>query len=131
VRVVRGSVGFESLLRQSDAVILDLPSTILLQALSLSKPTFVLMRYCRYSDELERSLRRAAFCVSTATELVAPLERFVAGESYLPDANDSSFLRAVGTNDDDGETISRVVEVLRPLIFDRSRSAAQARRIER
>ncbi|MFH1429683.1 MAG: hypothetical protein ABIH39_08070, partial [Candidatus Margulisiibacteriota bacterium] len=53
---------FTDLLPLADVVVIDLPSTVLLQALTTSKPVFVYTGHLHIDDRAQKLLSRRASC---------------------------------------------------------------------
>ena len=117
-RFVADKQPLPELLQMADAILIDWPSTTLLQALTTSKPIFVYLGHIDMDKEAETLLRRRALCFANATELSSALVDFLRtnGKDLKVDLNDASFLRAYGTHLSDGKSASRAVETLKKLM---------------
>ena len=110
--VVRGERSFVELLNWADLVVLDLPSTTLLQTLAAACPTFVLMRYWRLGKDAEDLLRGSAVHAATVDQLMFSLRRYLENGTYPGDPTDTAWLREWGTQLDDGASVERATAAL-------------------
>lgn len=107
VEIVSARLNFTDLLAWSDVVVLDLPSTTLLQALAARRRTFVLLSYWRPSPESEGLLRKAVVARDSADELCSDLALSLKTGVFPAEPDDSTFLRACGTFMDPGSATER------------------------
>jgi len=114
IRIIRDEMGYLDLLSQSRAVVIDYPSTTLLQAVATRKPVFVLLRHFPLAGEAETLLRRRAFCSADLQEFTALLRDYLHGDDAgpHPDVRDTAFLEAYGITRDDGQVAHRALGVL-------------------
>jgi hypothetical protein len=106
------------LLQASDAVVIDIPSTALLEALMTTKPILVYAdaRYIALRPEARELLRRRVTLAETLSELSSSLDTFLRrGRVDVVDSADREFLRAYGTHHDDGRSGERTVDALRSI----------------
>lgn len=95
--VVAREESFSALLLKHDAVIIDSPTTVLLEALCLEKPIFVLLSAVGLSKEAIVLLRKRAVCVNEPEALIAAVTDYVKHGSYPANIKDEAFLRHYGT----------------------------------
>lgn len=107
---IRDECSFKDLLPLADVVVIDLPSTTLLEALTTSKPLFVYTGHLHIDDQAKKLLERRAECTTQLEELVGILGEFLSTGVYPADVNDNTFLKAYGTCLDDGRISQRAVE---------------------
>lgn len=98
VTVHRRETSFTALLADCDVVLLDIPSTTLLQALAAAKPTFVLLRHWRFATSERAILERSAAVAGEASELCRALEAHLSGRAFPADPREGTFLRRYGTD---------------------------------
>jgi len=110
IRIVRGENTFSELLAESDVVVLDFPSTTLLQSIRSGLPVFVLMRHLRYPPEARRLLEQRAVCSESAAELSNRVQEFLKTGDYPADLKDDQFIKAYGTHLNDGQSAQRAVD---------------------
>lgn len=107
LKVIKSEKSFMDLVSESSAVILDCPSTTLLQALAARKPVFVLTRHWELSEPAQTTLAERAVCRRDADELMTLLGGFVTNGLYPADLRSSSYLKQFGTHFDDGKSAAR------------------------
>lgn len=120
IEFARGTPTFQELLTDCDAVVLDFPSTTLLQALATSLPVFVLTRHLHFPKDVQEVLKRRAMVAEDTTDLAAMLRRFVQSGSYAAETSDAEFLTAYATHRNDGQAARRVFEVIRDQTLGRT-----------
>ena len=76
---------------------IDWPSTVLLEALTTSKPIFVYTGHLHIDDQAQKLLERRASCHGDLKDFVDTLEKFLSGGSINnKDLNDKEFLKRYG-----------------------------------
>jgi len=110
--VVSNEYTFTDLLSYSDLIVLDYPTTVLVQAIAANKPVFVVMKHLHLFTEAWLMLQRRAVCADEPLELIEALKKYLATGIYPADLNDNSFLKAYGTFLDDGHSSERAVNEL-------------------
>lgn len=105
---------YVDLVKRSDVIIIDLPSTTLLQAIALRKTVFVLLKHIKLTDEAVRMLKKRAYCSEDIDEFVEMIRRYFSNEplDQNPDINNTEFLEMYGTSTLDGQVANRVLEIL-------------------
>ncbi len=121
VSVVKTERSYGDLLAESDAVVLDLPSTTVSQAIAAGLPVFVLLAHWHYSKDTRGLLERRVFCGDSGHEIAVAIEEFVRSGRFDRDLGDEAFLRACGTHLGDGASAARAVRV----VEDALRAAAR------
>lgn len=112
IRVFRDERGLTDLMAESDVIVLDCPSTSLLQALQSGLPVFVLMRHWRHPPEARQWLEKRAVCADRVEDLSNHLTRFLESGHYPADRMNDQFLRAFGSHLNDGKSAQRAVSLL-------------------
>ena len=125
--VYRGSPSFEELLRHTDVVVLDLPSTTLLQALNTDLPVFVLTSHWTYPEEATNLLRGRACLADNVEDLLSVLSRYLDTGEYVPSLQDRGFLGEFGTNRDLESAVDRAVETVEALVRERAMAQSAGR----
>jgi len=113
IRIVIEKPSFVELLPQHDLVIVDSPTTTLLQAVATQLPVFVLMSVIRWPDEAISLLRKRAYCADRAAELMQALNRFLENGTPSFEVTNQEFLRQYGAHDGHGkETALSLTEAI-------------------
>lgn len=103
---------FQDLLPVADAIIIDYPSTTLVEALVTTKPVLVLTdaRLLPFDESAMELLKKRARMAYTPTEFVEMVREFLADGSLEDDiSTDTEFLRMYGTHLGDGRSLDRAV----------------------
>jgi hypothetical protein len=127
ISVIRNERSFPDLALHAGMVILDCPSTTLLQAVAAKKPVFTLTKHVHLTGEALAALGGAAFCTANLDEFITTIRRYLAGEpgpASLGPAG-TNFLELYGTDRADGKVADRVISLLRSL-RDEGRSGPAA-----
>jgi hypothetical protein len=103
------------LLQASDAYVIDIPSTALLEALLTPKPILAYSdrRFVALRPEARELLRRRAVVSEMPAEFIRELDAFLSRDSFdeLADPDDA-FLRAYGTYLNDGHSAERAARAV-------------------
>ncbi len=118
IRIIIEKPSFVELLPQHDLVIVDSPTTTLLQAVATKLPVFVLMSVVRWADEAISLLRKRAYCAESAEELMKALNRFLENGTHSFDVNNEEFLSQYGTHDGHGK--ERALSLTEMILNDES-----------
>jgi hypothetical protein len=115
---IRNECGFPDLLPIADVIVIDFPSTILLQALTMSKPIFLYLGHLNIDKKVESLFKRRTYCYSDLNEFTQALDTFLSSGSIdmEADLNDRAFLKMYGTHLDDGKSGVRAANALRNII---------------
>jgi hypothetical protein len=116
IKLIKNEESFTGLLFDHDAVLIDFPTTIILQSIAASKPIFALTRYVDLTDTVKKMAERRIVCQSNVRELLKSLEGYVAGGPYPADIADKEFFETHGVNIDDGQSLSRALCGLEEII---------------
>lgn len=111
-QIIKNERRFTDLLPECDLVLLDFPSTTLLQALATLRPVIALTRHLALSSQTLQLLARRAACAATVQELMRQTEDFLDSGRYEADVHDREYLKAYGTFLDDQGSARRVVDVV-------------------
>jgi len=106
----------EELLLLADIVILDIPSTVLLQSLVTRKPVFVYMGHARFDQNPSQLLMKRAVCDENLEEFISKLEDYLTNKIYSKDPYNKDYLLRFGTYLDRGFASRRAAEALRQII---------------
>lgn len=121
--VVIDNISLTDLVWAVDAVIVDFPSTGLLEVLMTRKPVLVYAdkHSLHMFEDAKTLLRKRAVLAETAEEFVAEVEGFVKNGNFveLP-APDDTFLRAYGTHMGDGCSAVRATEAIELILRNHS-----------
>lgn len=109
LRIVKKEENFIQLMYSSDVVVLDYPSTTLLQSLAAGLPVFVLMKYWDYPEKARSLLNLRAVLADEPGKLIEQLKLYIGGNKYTPSLEDSSFLMSYGTYIGDKKSGDRVM----------------------
>lgn len=112
IRIVKEEADFLQLLPSSNAVILDYPSTTLLQTIAAGLPLFVLMKYWEYPMEAKRMLSLRAVLAEEPEDLMIKFNTYCNDLKYAPNLKDDLFLKSYGTYLGDGNSAERAIKVL-------------------
>ena len=113
LELFKDGIKFTDLLPRCDAVVIDLPTTTVLQAAATDLPLFVLTSHFEYPKDAAEALARRAVCSGDARELVAAVNSWRDSDSYAADTRDDEFLQRYGTFRGDGRSKERALAVLR------------------
>jgi len=97
VMPVRYEYSAQDLFPIADAIIVDMPSTTLLEAVATKAAVFCLTRNTGITEEAEELLRKRAVCASDAKVLMDKVEEFSRSGRYEADVSNDEFLEAYGT----------------------------------
>jgi|GEM_PF-241279 len=103
------------LFADSGIVVLDLPTTTLLQSIAAKKIIFVLLKHMRLTPEAKALLQRRAYCADEPDELMQLLDAYLKNIQTVqkPDVNDIAFLERYGICKADGMVKERALAVLK------------------
>ena len=119
---IRNECSFTDLLSLADVIIIDFPSTVLLQSLTTKKPIFALLKHLKIDDDAQDLLKRRAYCYSDLNEFTKALDTFLSSGSISTqvDLKDREFLKRYGTHLADGKSGVRAANMLRNIINERN-----------
>ncbi|MFC1951967.1 hypothetical protein ACFLYI_02860 [Chloroflexota bacterium] len=96
-RFIKNECSFTDLLPRADVLVIDWPSTVLLQALTTSKPVFVYTGHIHIDNQAQKSLEHRASCHRKLGDFIDALDNFLSGSPIDVDLNDTEFFRKFGT----------------------------------
>jgi len=130
-KIVVDEAAFKELMRENHIIVIDSPTTVMLEAAATRKPLFVLMRDIRYSDPARRMLEKRAVCVDTAQKLQSALRDYIEQRIYPADVDNDEFLKAYGSYLNDGNSARRAADqVVEAIDKNRSKKTAHERNNE-
>jgi hypothetical protein len=114
IELIINELSFLELMRQSDIVIIDFPSTSLLQAIAARKIIFLVMGTVQLKDEAMNLLKKRVFYCKDTEELKEMLTKYLNGQSLdqNPDPDNTEFLVMYGTHILDGRIPERAIGAL-------------------
>lgn len=112
IRIIKNATSFINLLSQSDIVVLDMPTTVLLETVATSLPVFVLMRHWAYPVQALQMLTRRAVATDNLQDLMNVLQKYLVCRAYPAHIKNNDFLRAYGNFRDDGNSATRAIGVI-------------------
>jgi len=120
ITIVKDQTEFSALLDHSDVVIIDFPSTVLLQAIAAKKVVFVLLKHQKLSDHATDLLRKRAYCSDDIDEFSTMIGNYLNNQplDQHPDIGNTGFLEAFGVHRLDGNVVNRAIDVLDNLPLD-------------
>jgi len=112
ITTFRAERSFVDLARSSESIVLDFPSTALLQSIAAGKPVFILTKHLKLTDKALALLGRRAWCTGELPDFLDGLGRHLRGELPGPDIRNTEFLEEYGIFRLDGKVAGRAVDVL-------------------
>jgi hypothetical protein len=100
---------FSEVIKLAEVFIIDCPTTTLLEAITTTKPIFVLTQFLGLNEVAENLLKKRAICVSLVNNLIEELEYFQKTGVYKADGFNNEYLKAFGTHLNDGFSAQRGV----------------------
>jgi len=110
IRIIRNEHSFVDLLGSASLIILDFPSTTLLQAIATRLPIFSLLQHASLTKENCGLLQRRAYCSHDPTIFAGMIQDYLSGKTLdqHPNPNDTAFLEKFGIYKNDGNVGGRV-----------------------
>ena len=115
IEVAHGSArAFTGYLDDAGIVLIDFPSTTLLQAIAAGKTVFVLTRQVPLLPEALALLRKRVYCSPDIGEFTSLVQGYLDGKTLEqdPDPSNTEFLERYGVGELDGGITGRVLGVL-------------------
>jgi len=113
---IRREKTFTDLIPLADVVIIDLPFTTLLQALTTKKPIFAFTGHVYYNKHAQQLLKKRAVCSENLDVFLSNLDAFLKNNIYNPDVNNTEFLEEYGTTSGKNTASKRAAKELRRII---------------
>jgi hypothetical protein len=108
--------GFVDLLNNHDVIIIDSPTTTLLQAIATRLPVFALTSIICPPREDIFILQKRAVCSGDAETLIYELTNYLITGHYLCDVNNREYLKLYGTYTDDSGSAIRGLDLLQSIL---------------
>lgn len=96
-QIIKNEKSSFELLSKADIIVIDLPSTTLLQALTTTKPVFVYMGHIHFDKKAFQMLENRAVCSERIEDLMLKLDDYLKNGSYRKDVTNQDFLKMFGT----------------------------------
>ncbi len=115
---VKDECAFTDLLPIADLLVIDAPSTILLQSLTTSKPIFVYTGHLHLDAQAQKMLEQRAFCYRNLKSFVDALDGYLSKGKINKrvNLNDEKFLNAYGTSSQEKGSGLRAVKMLKKIM---------------
>ncbi|MDQ7816743.1 MAG: hypothetical protein RDU14_06915 [Melioribacteraceae bacterium] len=107
---VEDKIPFEKFLHLAKAIIIDNPTTVLLESLLTRKPIFVLTQFIKLTSMAYKLLRKRAVCCNSIEELVVEINYYIHSGIYKADISNDDYIKAFGTFMNDGKSAERGVD---------------------
>lgn len=117
ITVIKEGKSFADLINTNDVIIIDSPTTTILQAICTNKPVFIVTRHVVYPEDARKILAKRAVLADTAQELVAVLDDFIETGRYKADLLNDEFLKMYGTYLNDGRSCERALGIIKEEIL--------------
>jgi len=114
VRIIKNEYTFNELLQQSEIVIIDFPSTVLLQSIAMHKVIFVLMKIITLNEDALRLLKKRVYYAQTTEELGMLINNYLNNIplDQNPDINNTEFFEQYGISSINGSIEDRLIPIL-------------------
>jgi len=96
VNIIKYNPSFVQLLPEHNIVIIDSPTTTLLQALATKLPVFVLLSAIRWPNFIVSLIEKRAVCANSADDLMKSVNDYIKTFRYPADINNVEFLNNFG-----------------------------------
>lgn len=116
IKFIHREKTFTELLNMVDIVVIDMPCTTILQALTTEKPIFAYTGHIYYNEHAQRLLSKRAICSQELSEFLFELNRYLSKNLYEPDVNNTEFLKMYGITSKEGTAGVRVSKELKRII---------------
>lgn len=114
--VIERNTGFVDLIKNASIIILDRPSTTVIEACMTDKPIFCLLNDHKWRRHAKELLEKRVVFGSTPTEVKDAISNYLYNKNYPADCTNREFVRAYGCYRDDGKSIERAVATVESLI---------------
>lgn len=115
VRLIRDT-GFVELLFDHDIIVIDSPTTTLLQAVSTRLPVYALTSIVKPSQNDLQILKKRAVCCDSAESMIEVLKKHIEDGIYQANTDDNEYKKLYCTHLDDGKSEQRVYSLVKDLI---------------
>jgi len=117
-RIKQAHPGFSRLLFGNHIIIIDSPTTTVLEAVATEKPIFVLTSHIKYPQPALELLKKRAFCSDNPKELIEAVGLYMRTGIYRADTKNTEFLSAFGTYLSDGNSAARAAGIVLKVILN-------------
>lgn len=107
---------FTQLLHNHDTILIDSPTTTLLQGIATKLPVFVLTSVISPPRSHLHLLMKRAVCADGAEALMNRLELYLQTGDYSADCDDREYIKLYGTHLDDGKSSQRALVILKKIL---------------
>ncbi len=121
IRFIKYKSQFTELIQQADIIVIDFPTTTLLQSLTTYKPIFVYFGHNEIHGDVLPILKKRAFSYGELEEFLHCLDKFLRYGKVKTgvDLKDQEFLKICGTHNLDGKSGKRAAELVKNIISKR------------
>ena len=128
IKFFKQELRFIDLLDKADAVIMDDPTTVLVESLTTKKPIFAYTGHLYIDERNLKKLKKRAYCYSDLSTFTEALDKFLSGKDIgRIDYNNTEFLEYYGMYKLDGKAGERAASEVKSIIEtwkkDRQRKA--------
>jgi hypothetical protein len=117
IRTVKTETPLRELLKSSDIIILDLPTTTLAQSLTTKKPVFVLTKHLFFNEEAMDILKKRAYCFDDLNEFIKKTHDFLSERDIGEiDYENTEFLENYGMHKLDGKACQRAAAIVKTAV---------------
>lgn len=117
IEIFKDERTYRDIMRHSKVVIVDYPSTTMLEAMAAGKEMFVLSDQVKLTEEQKELLRKRVYLYETPGELKEAIQKYVNGEiiDNPPERTNNEFLIRYGTHTLDKRVAERVIKSLKEI----------------
>lgn len=114
ITIIKTEKKFSELALESDLVILDCPSTILLEALAAKKTVFALFEFLIINPYAAQLLKKRAFVTNNRHDLIIQIKKYLNNEpmDQNPDISNTEFLECYGVSHSDAFISEKILETI-------------------
>ncbi len=114
IKIIKNQKSFTDLIKEADIIIIDFPSTILLEAIAAKKIVFVLLKHQKIVHRAFKLLKKRVYCSNDVDEFVSMIAYFLNNQplEQHPDINNTEFLEYYGVHKIDGKVVDRAINML-------------------
>lgn len=113
---IKNEKSIVELLSLADVIVIDLPSTTLLQALTTNKPLFVYMGHIQFDTKAYKLLANRAVCYEKLEDFLYELDVYLHNQKYPKDLFNNEYLEMFGTTTEEGFAAKRAAKKLKEII---------------
>lgn len=114
MKIIKNQKSFTNLIKDADIIIIDFPSTILLEAIAAKKIIFVFLKHQKIVPRAFKLLKNRVYCSNDIDEFVSMIACFLNNQplEQQPDINNTEFLECYGVYKIDGKVVDRAINML-------------------